>query len=163
EARESLEEVSPSVLQAPFEDAATEPGRLRPVQVTVRSDASMRGARAALGVRRAESLGRVSSLRPALTQFDREAFDGHLAFVLPAEASDEEVVARLRSAGDIESVRFESVAAAEVGAPGPSRQIRVDLRRLDALMNQVGELVVAKNRLAVHAALSGDPTLGELS
>src|SRR5262249_53266390 len=50
-----------------------------------------------------------------------------------------------------------------VGAPGPSRQIRVDLRRLDALMNQVGELVVAKNRLAVHAALSGDPTLGELS
>ena len=28
-----------------------------------------------------------------------------------------------------------------------SRQIRVDLRRLDALMKQVGELVVAKNRL----------------
>ena len=45
----------------------------------------------------------------------------------------------------------------------PSRQIRVELRRLDALMNQVGELVVAKNRLAVYASESGDPTLGELS
>ena len=33
-----------------------------------------------------------------------------------------------------------------------SRQIRVDLGRLDALMKQVGELVVAKNRLTVHAS-----------
>ena len=30
-------------------------------------------------------------------------------------------------------------------------------------MNQVGELVVAKNRLAVYASESGDPALGELS
>ena len=74
---------------------------------------------------------------------------------------DEEIVARLRSAGDVEGVRFEAAADAETITRG--RQIRVDLRRLDALMNQVGELVVAKNRLAVYAAASSDPTLGELS
>lgn len=32
--------------------------------------------------------------------------------------------------------------------PGTSRQVRVDLDRLDALVNQVNELVVARNRLA---------------
>ena len=43
------------------------------------------------------------------------------------------------------------------------RQIRVDLRRLDALMKQVGELVVAKNRLGVLAVGGADPALGEVS
>src|SRR4026209_1805734 len=43
------------------------------------------------------------------------------------------------------------------GAAGPGRQIRVDLRRLDALMKQVGELVVAKNRLSALATEGDDP------
>lgn len=136
--------------------------RLRPVQVTLRPDASMRGARAALVVRRVESLGRVLNLRPAMAQLDRQDFDGQLTFMLQTEATDEEIVGRIRSAGDVESVRFEATVA-DAGGLAPSRQIRVDLRRLDALMNQVGELVVAKNRLAIYAAESGEPTLGELS
>jgi two-component system chemotaxis sensor kinase CheA len=152
-----------AVTQQTAEHGVAELARLRPVQVLLRSGASMRGARAALVVRRVETFGRVTNLRPPITQLDRENFDGHLSFVLHTEARDEDIVARIRSAGDVESVLFESVAAAEVGALAPSRQIRVDLRRLDALMNQVGELVVAKNRLAVYASESGDPTLGELS
>jgi two-component system chemotaxis sensor kinase CheA len=163
ESRETIEEVSAPSAPTRRVHADTEGGRLRPVQVTIRSDASMRGARAALVVRRAESIGRVTNLRPALTRFDREEFDGRLTFILYTDASDEEVAGRLRSAGDVESVRFESVATADAGALAPNRQIRVDLRRLDALMNQVGELVVAKNRLAVQAVASGDPALTELS
>src|SRR4026208_2296626 len=54
-------------------------------------------------------------------------------------------------------------AAAETGAAGPGRQIRVDLRRLDALMKQVGELVVAKNRLSALSVGASDPALVELS
>lgn len=36
-------------------------------------------------------------------------------------------------------------------APPPSRQVRVDLERLDRLVNQVNELVVTRNRLAAIA------------
>jgi two-component system, chemotaxis family, sensor kinase CheA len=133
----------------------------RPVQVVLR-DTMMRGARAALVLQRAEALGRVTALRPPLAQLDREDFDGRLSFVLETGATDDDIVARLQTAGDVESVRFEApVADTETGARG--RQIRVDLRRLDALMNQVGELVVAKNRLTVHAAGASDPALAELS
>jgi two-component system, chemotaxis family, sensor kinase CheA len=135
--------------------------RVCPIQVELRPDATMRGARAALVVRRAESMGAVTALRPALVQLERDDFDGRLSFVLETTVGEEEIVARIRSAGDVESVRFDAVADTELITR--SRQIRVDLRRLDALMSQVGELVVAKNRLAVYAAASSDPTLGELS
>ncbi|MEO7985061.1 MAG: chemotaxis protein CheA [Gemmatimonadales bacterium] len=137
--------------------------RVRPVQVTLRGDAVMRGARATLVVRRAESLGAVTALKPAPALLDREDFDGRLTFTLATDASNDEVAALIRSAGDVETVRFDEAAPVDADALVRSRQIRVDLRRLDALMNQVGELVVAKNRLAIHAATAGDPVLGELS
>jgi len=137
-------------------------GRIRPVQVALRRDAVMRGARAALVVSRAESLGTVSGLRPALAQFDNHDFDGRFFFRLASPASDEQVLVSLRSAGEVDSVRFEDDQAG-AQAPGQSRQIRVDLGRLDALMKQVGELVVAKNRLGVLAAGSTDPVLSEVS
>jgi two-component system chemotaxis sensor kinase CheA len=141
---------------------AAEDSRVRPVQVALRRDAVMRGARAALVVRRAESLGVVSALRPPLAQFDDHGFDGRFFFRLASAASDEQVLASLGSAGDVESVRF---ADDKAGAPssGQSRQIRVDLGRLDALMKQVGELVVARNRLGVLASGSSDPALSEVS
>ena len=143
---------------------ATDAPRARPIQVGIRSGAVMRGARGALVLRRAESLGVVGAVRPPLAQFDRDDFDGHFFFRLQTKASDAEIAAALRAAGDVESVRFEepSGSASDIRLGG-SRQIRVDLRRLDLLMKQVGELVVAKNRLGALSAESGDPTLIELS
>ncbi|HEU4524034.1 MAG TPA: chemotaxis protein CheA [Gemmatimonadales bacterium] len=134
----------------------------RPVEVALRRDAVMRGARAALVLQRAEALGAVSGVRPAPSLFDSQDFDGRFAFRLATGASEAEIEAALRAAGEVESVRFETD---ETGAPSAaqSRQIRVDLGRLDALMKQVGELVVAKNRLGALAAQSSDPDLAEVS
>jgi two-component system chemotaxis sensor kinase CheA len=134
-------------------------GAGRPVQVTLRRDAVMRGARAALVVQKAESLGAVSALRPPLARFDSQEFDGRFYFRLSTVASGEQIMAALQGAGDVESVRFEED---QTHASGHSRQIRVDLGRLDTLMKQVGELVVAKNRLGVLAVESADPALIEV-
>jgi two-component system chemotaxis sensor kinase CheA len=136
--------------------------RVWPVQVVLRRDAVMRGARAALVVQRAESLGVVTALRPPLSQFDSQDFDGRFFFRLASVAGDQQILAALRGAGDIESIRFEDDQA-EAQAAGRARQIRVELGRLDALMKQVGELVVAKNRLGVLATESTDPALTEVS
>ncbi len=59
----------------------------------------------------------------------------------------------------------------EPGRPGPSRAeqtIRVDVDRLDTLMNLVGELVLAKNRLArlrgqMEERLGGEPLVEDLT
>jgi two-component system chemotaxis sensor kinase CheA len=157
----------PASTQEPAEPAgphrrrATD-ARGRSVQVVIRPDAVMRGARAVLAVRRAEALGLVSAVRPPLVQLEREEFDGKLAFRIESPATEEELVAAIRTAGEVESVRFEEPAAEGTGL-NRQRQIRVDLNRLDRLMKQVGELVVAKNRLGVMAAQSEDAALVELA
>ena len=134
----------------------------RPIQVVLRRDAVMRGARAALVLQRAEVLGAVSAVRPAPSHFDSQDFDGRFAFRLATAASEAEIEAALRAAGEVESVRFEADDA-EGQSAAHGRQIRVDLGRLDTLMKQVGELVVAKNRLGALAAESSDPDLAEVS
>jgi len=143
---------------------ATDALRGRSVQVLIRPDAVMRGARAVLAVRRAEVLGLVSGLRPSLVQLEREEFDGRVGFRIESRATEDELAAAIRSAGEVESVRFEEPApVAGEGGAERRRQIRVDLRRLDRLMKQVGELVVAKNRLGVIATGADDAALAEVS
>jgi len=137
--------------------------RGRSVQVVIRSDAAMRGARAVLAVRRAEVLGRVSAVRPPLVQLEREEFDGRLGFRIESTAGDDEIAAAIRTAGEVASVTFGEVAAAAGAGAVQQRQIRVDLGRLDRLMKQVGELVAARNRLGVLSARAEDPTLAEVS
>jgi two-component system chemotaxis sensor kinase CheA len=131
------------------------------VKVVLRRDAVMRGARAALVLRRAEQLGVVTAVRPAPGQFDAQDFDGRFSFRLATAAADEAALIALRSAGEVETVAFEEEGD---GASAPqSRQIRVELGRLDALMKHVGELVVAKNRLGAIASETPDPALAEVS
>ncbi|MEP6572607.1 MAG: chemotaxis protein CheA [Gemmatimonadota bacterium] len=136
----------------------------RTVRVSIRTDAAMRGARALLAVRRAESLGRVTAVRPPLSAFEHEDFDGQLSFRLESERDAAALIESIRSVGDVESVVFGDDLAErpsrETGdAVGRSRQIRVDLRRLDAMMTQVGELVVAKGRLSELVALDASPEM----
>ena len=138
--------------------------RYRPIQVTIRPGAVMRGARAALVLRRAETLGTVNTIRPPLAELERDDFDGRFSFRLQTRSSDSEITAALRAVGDVETIEIvEAVAAGADSQPGANRQIRVDLRRLDLLMKQVGELVVAKNRLGALATESRNPVLVEVS
>ena len=131
----------------------------RAVSVAIRPDVPQRGGRAMLALRRAEGLGSVTALRPAAAAFEREDFDGRFTFRLQSGASNDEVVAAILSAGDIASVAFEESVPERAEPAARGRQIRVDLRRLDAMMKQVGELVVARNRLVDLALRRGDPEL----
>jgi two-component system chemotaxis sensor kinase CheA len=70
------------------------------------------------------------------------------------------VLEALGTVGDVAEVRFLSQPAAgseESAVRG--RQIRMDARRLDAIMNLVGELVVARGRLGELADAGDDPEL----
>ncbi len=102
-----------------------------------------------------------------------QGFDGRFTFRLDAPVGESQIVAAIEAVGDIASVAVDAdtvqtaewriptaVTPAAPAAPSArTGQIRVDRRRLDALMSQVGELVVARNRLVEIAQL--DPG-GEL-
>ena len=135
--------------------------RARLVRVAIRSDATMRGGRAMIAVRRAETIGAVSELRPTPAAFERDDFGGRFSFRITSDAPDEVIATAIRSAGDVVDVRFGEPQAGELGVESVARgrQIRVDLQRLDVLMKQVGELVVARNRLVDLAARTEERAL----
>ena len=150
---------------ADADGGATPGAAARSVTIVVRSDTPMRGARALLAVRRAETLGRVGALRPPAAQLDREDFGGRLVFRFEGSAADDALRSVLVGAGDLMSVEIgpEVDTTTPGDGAGRTRQIRVDLRRLDTLMKQVGELVVAKNRLLELAQADPGSETAELS
>ncbi|HEU5322246.1 MAG TPA: Hpt domain-containing protein, partial [Methylomirabilota bacterium] len=151
--------------------AAPEPGPRagRLVTVGLRPEAPLKGGRALLVLRRAEALGQVWDVTPPVAAFELEEFDGRFSFRIQAAATAAAVDAALRAAGDVDSVlvgeedarapRLEPV----LGEAGRSRHIRVDLRRLDALMDLIGELVTARGRLNELAGQRRDPALDDLA
>lgn len=151
---------SPSV---PVEEEAAPAGAMR-VRVTVDPASALPGVRAFMALRAARALGEVTGLEPSESAMQEEGFSGTVRFVLRAAAPIAEVDAALRAAGEIREVEIHeglmdapapAVPAADgspaevsaAGAAGRARNIRVDLRRLDALVNGVGELVIVRDRM----------------
>ncbi|HET7249419.1 MAG TPA: chemotaxis protein CheA [Gemmatimonadales bacterium] len=164
--------VSASVPQAAAEDSA---GVGRLVTIVLRAEAPLKGGRALLVLRRAQGLGAVSHLSPPEQAFGAEDFDGRFTFRLETATPAANVERALASAGDVESVAVAesdtgTTARAVEGGAGAagataerSRHIRVDLRRLDALMDLIGELVTARGRLNQLAAERRDAAVDDVA
>ena len=145
-------------------------GRL--IQVTLRAEALIKGGRAMLIIRKAQTLGAVQGISPSPAAFEAEDFDGRFVFRLETPKTPAEIETAVRSVGDVERVAVtggpddeageEHVTPAE-SAGGRSRHIRVDLRRLDALMDLIGELVTTRGRLNEVAAERKDPAIDDLA
>jgi two-component system chemotaxis sensor kinase CheA len=146
------------------------------VHVKLAGDAPLRGARAMLVLERARALGKVLAVTPDEAALQAERFAQEFAIRLVTEASDDEISAALRSAGWVEAVSVRREAPRSGGtvpratpvregpAPAPSeadtawaagtlkaplqRYVRIDVHRLDGLMNLIGELVIARGRLS---------------
>lgn len=116
------------------------------VRVKLRRGTEMAGARAALVLLKAELLGSVSEITPPRETFTEESFRGGFSFRLDTSVPDEAITRVIREAGEVAEVQL-GERSTRADAKGPPRQVRVDLRRLDALVSQVGELVIARNRL----------------
>ena len=147
------------------------PGRL--VQVTLRAEAPLKGGRAVLALKKARSLGEIQDVTPPEVAFEAEDFDGRFSFRLGGAAAQADIERVVRSAGDVEHVtvgREERRLAPDT--PGPSgatapdartRHIRVDLGRLDGLMDLIGELVTVRGRLNELAAERRDPAIDDVA
>jgi two-component system chemotaxis sensor kinase CheA len=145
-------------------------GRL--VQVMLRPDAPLKAGRALLVLKRVEALGPVSAVSPPPAAFETDEFDGRFSFRLEGDAAADVIEKAARTAGDVERVvvggqeeegaaRFDAGAGA--GDAGRARHIRVDLRRLDILMDLIGELTTARGRLNQLAGDRRDAQLDDVT
>lgn len=137
------------------------PGRL--VRVLLDPASPMRGARAALVLQRAAALGTVSQVLPSAQALAREGFDGRFAFRLDSPRSDAEVESAVRSAGDVAAVQIGETQGSGQRLGDRSRQVRVDLDRLDEMLAATAELVGARNRLVRRLEARPDPELAEVA
>jgi two-component system chemotaxis sensor kinase CheA len=175
------------------------------VRVRLIAGTPLKGVRAYLVIEAAKKLGEVGAVSPPLEALQADEFDHDFALRLTTDLSDEDVVAALRRAGDVDEVRAgtatgvaatSAVAGAPDAAPalGPTsgaaqnggarsgngngigsgagngaaggavrqqRSVRIDLRRLDNLMNLIGELVITRGRLMQLTGGIDDPALAE--
>jgi two-component system chemotaxis sensor kinase CheA len=163
------------------------PGTL--VRVRLAPDTPLRGVRAYIIVQSAGRVGEVSAVEPPLDNLEAECFDADFAMRLITPLTAAEIERALRAAGDVVAVqvgddptptpRRAAAPVVERTLAGPSvdsalasaagrvdvprtRQVRIDVRRLDTLMNLIGELVVTRGRLAQLAGASGDDALDDV-
>ena len=154
--------------------------RIRLVQGT-----PLKGVRAFLVVQAARQLGDLVACSPSLEAMQADAFDHDFALRLLTAHSLDDVRNALRKAGDVDDVRLGEDEPSEIshqttefnvaelaGASMPvissvepevreQRSVRIDLRRLDNLMNLIGELVITRGRLVQLVGASEDPALAE--
>ena len=145
-------------------------GRL--VQVTLRAEAPLKGGRALLVIKKAQAIGPVHAVTPSESAFEADEFDGRFSFRIGGTAGTAEIERGVRAAGDVEHVTVggeerrpgTGAGAAPSAAPETkSRHIRVDLGRLDRLMDLIGELVTVRGRLNELAASARDPAIDDVA
>jgi len=177
----AMARLAPGTVRAEPEVVAPPPtdlgGTGKLIQVVLRPEAQIKGGRAMLIVRKAQSLGVVQAIAPPPAAFEAEDFDGRFVFRLETPRLAAEVEAAIRSVGDVERVTVGGGAGGGGGgsegddehvtpvesAGGRSRHIRVDLRRLDSLMDLIGELVTTRGRLNELAAERRDPAIDDVA
>ena len=128
------------------------------VRIAIVPGTPMAGARAALVLKRAESLGAISAVSPPVETWGSEAFTGDFACRIATTAPDDAIQAELSQVGDVATVTVVR-GATPGGTAAPAEQVRVDLARLDRLVNLGGELSVMAHRLAAELARRKDPAL----
>ncbi len=135
----------------------------RTVAVRLTADCPLKGVRAMLVMARLESMGSISAVVPAQTTWQDDRFDGAFTVHVHTASEAEAIEQAVRGAGD--------VARVVVAAPAPRstrdassealRTVRVDRRRLDTLLELVGELVINRDRL-LPLAEEADTSAGRL-
>jgi len=127
-------------------------GEVRIVDVRLTADCPLKGVRAMLVLTRLRALGVVKSTEPTQHAWQEERFDGTFAITLHTDSDDARLEASVRAAGDVArvAVRGPDVARRSSGHE-TMRTVRIDLRRLDTLLDLVGELVITRDRLLREA------------
>jgi two-component system chemotaxis sensor kinase CheA len=154
------------------------------VVITQEPNTPMPGVRAYLALERAKTLGTILGTDPAVEEFDGDGFTGCLTIHLDTVATDADIERVIRSAGSVAQVQIARAGvlssasapaapngngvtgasagrASELVAARQHRHIRIDLHRLDTLMNLIGELVITRGRLQQLAASISEPALTE--
>jgi two-component system chemotaxis sensor kinase CheA len=154
-----------------IKERLTETKKLYHIHVFLKEDCLLKGARAFMILREVENMGEIAKTIPSAKELEDEQFRFDFIIGLLSEEPVEKVVAAIEKVLDVEKVEGTAVSIDEIpderrgygdfvpqekkeaDEPAQSRlgttslTVRVDIRKLDELMNLVAELVINRGRL----------------
>jgi two-component system chemotaxis sensor kinase CheA len=137
-------------------DPAPNVANVRHVDVRLVDDCPLKGVRAMLVVAKLGQYGTVRATHPEQARWQDDNFDGAFRVTLVSDAAEDTLVQAALSAGDVARVQIRLPAltsqvarqlADAASSPEATRTVRIDARRLDTLLDLVGELVITRDRL----------------
>src|SRR5690554_1485663 len=154
-----------------IKERLTETKKLYHIHVFLKEDCLLKEARAFMILREVENMGEIAKTIPSAKELEDEQFRFDFIIGLLSEEPVEKVVAAIEKVLDVEKVEGTAVSIDEIpderrgygdfvpqekkeaDEPAQSRlgttslTVRVDIRKLDELMNLVAELVINRGRL----------------
>ncbi len=121
---------------------------VRLIEIRLTADCPLKGVRAMLVRTRLDALGTVQRVQPPESTWHSDSFDGVFSLSIATAADAATIEAAARAAGDVARVVVSSeVPTRRASSTETLRTVRVDRRRLDTLLDLVGELVITRDRL----------------
>lgn len=122
---------------------------IRIVEVRLNADCQLKGVRTMLVLQRLEAMGTVHDVQPPSSEWQDEAFTGVVNVFIDSDASEADLETAARGAGDVArvTVRARAATTQERTPRETMRHVRIDSRRLDTLLDLIGELVISRDRL----------------
>lgn len=156
--------------------AATASGqKLLHIEVTLVEDCLLKGARVFMVLREIEKLGTIIRSIPAVKDLEDENFDTRFIVGVLTASSPEEFVKNITNIMDVEKAQVEEPhlnqlqtekrqdsAVDHAEKKINTQTVRVEIKKLDDLMNLVGELVISRSRLESIGASVNSKELEEV-
>ncbi|HET7578456.1 MAG TPA: chemotaxis protein CheA [Bacillales bacterium] len=172
-ASETALEAQSSMMLNQYEKAVLEQSREQGysafrIRVVLREDCLLKAARAFMVFEVLENAGEIIQSVPAVEKLEEEAFDHDFSVILVSQEPQKELKERILKVSEIQQVEIGEVSDDEKAAPPQeqkqkeetkksggkrparrqaSKTIRVNIERLDRLMNLFEEFVIDKGRL----------------
>ena len=139
------------------------------IEIRLQSNCLMKAARAYMVFQAAEGYGEIIKTLPQVQDIEEERFENTFSILLLTGHNEADMKSRLELISEVESVRIKKLEQDIVDSSNPPkvetkkladsqqqktpssnrqmRSIRVDIERLDSLMNLVSELIIIKNTM----------------
>ncbi|MBW1795974.1 MAG: chemotaxis protein CheA [Deltaproteobacteria bacterium] len=133
------------------------------IKVRLKDDCVFKSVRAAMVMKNLVKIGEIVNTAPEVRDIEDEKFDLSFTVFFATEENEEKIRKAVGSVSEIDSVEVLTLSRPSLKTPTLSKAqtVRVDIGRLDKLMNLVGELVIDKIRLTRIGSIHEIPELTE--
>lgn len=176
ERRTNLQLRYTEIEKEPIVQALKEGTKLYHIEVTLSENCLLKGVRVFMVLREIEKFGIIVKSAPTLKDLEDEKFDFRFVLGVLSSSAVEEIVNPISNIVEVEKVvceeielnnipiekRIQTVESEDRSKISSVQTVRVDIKKLDDLMNLVAELVISRSRLESISAAIQNKQLDEV-